>query len=81
VVRLDKNPGIIFEMSGFRAGRDAHAMPTLISIPDQIPALTPSTVDVRVKQKVEEGNIQEVSVETEISYRLFNLMTLVTQTL
>jgi len=31
-------------MSGLRAGSEAHAIATLISMPDQIAALTPSTV-------------------------------------
>jgi len=45
VETVDNNPGISFAISGFSAGREAHAMATLISMPDQIAALTPSTID------------------------------------
>jgi hypothetical protein len=41
---VESRRGRNLEMSGFRAGREAHAIATLISMPDQIAALTPSTV-------------------------------------
>lgn len=62
---LGRMPGTRREMRGFREGREAQAIATLISIPDQMAMLTAS---------------KDVSVDTEISYKLFYRMMLVTQT-
>lgn len=67
-------------MRGFKEGREAHAMATLISMPDQMAALTPSTRDVSAKV-ILERNLPDGSGEMEISYKLLRRMTLVTQTL
>jgi len=41
---LERMPGTRREMRGFRAGREAQAIATLISMPDQMAMLTASTV-------------------------------------
>lgn len=43
VLMLESRLGRMRVMRGLIAGKDAQAIATLISIPDQIPALTPST--------------------------------------
>lgn len=52
VLGLESRPGSMRLMSGLSEGKEAQAMATLISMPDQMPAFTPSKV---------------VSVETDIS--------------
>jgi hypothetical protein len=81
---LEKMPGARREMRGLRAGSEAQAIATLISIPDQMAMFTPSTVGFvssSCRERADVENLQDVSVETEISYKLFKRMTLVTQTL
>jgi hypothetical protein len=43
VLIFERRPGRILLMRGLRAGREAQAIATLISIPDQMAQLTPST--------------------------------------
>ena len=43
---VERSPGKALEINGLIAGRDAHAIATLISMPDQMAQLTPSTVGV-----------------------------------
>lgn len=62
----ERRPGKKREKSGLRAGSEAQATATLISMPDQIAVLTPS---------------RGGSAEFEISYRDLRRMIDVTQTL
>ena len=69
VLMFESNPGSTRAMRGLIEGREAQAIATFISIPDQIPAFTPSTSSYQSKQRHSstESNLQVVSVETDIS--------------